>query len=339
MFPAHGSYSHFIISLVRSRLFSLIERTLPAQNPQWKDLNGTIALVTGANTGIGLEISRGLALRGATVVLACRNKEKGAAAKLHIVETSDGRVKAEQVEVLTLDLSDLNLVRVFAREWGSRPLDFLVNNAGYELMYATNVLSHYLLTLSLIPYFRPHGRIINVSSQAHYRDNKQFDILDLDHAKAITALGIKAGETMSNKLTMLVYGRTKCLQVFFTMELQRRLNESRVYKEKGISVHAFHPGIVRSELWDRPGNMTFSLSKYHRRMYLGFINLVGVSTRQGAATGLFLAASDIPRNHPGLYWYRMGINTPNHILEDTEMRKLIFDELADQANVESELRL
>ena len=87
---------------------------------------GKTAIVTGSNVGIGLEVARGLASRGTTVILACRNRVKAEAAKKDIVDQSKGLIRDEQIEVMVIDLSDLSSVRSFVEEWGTRPLDILV---------------------------------------------------------------------------------------------------------------------------------------------------------------------------------------------------------------------
>ena len=126
MTPSRSSFFFFVSSLLRHRVFWFIERLLSPQQPAWHDLSGKTAIVTGANVGIGLEIARGLAMRGANVVLACRNVQKAQTAKEDIVKSSDGRVQPSQLDLLTLDCADLDSVRSFVEEWGQHPLDILV---------------------------------------------------------------------------------------------------------------------------------------------------------------------------------------------------------------------
>ena len=144
------------------------------------DQSGRVAIVTGANTGIGLETARGLARAGASVVLACRDAEKAGAALANI------RSSVERAELCTLplDLADLDSVEEFVRRFESRfdRLDGLINNAGvmmppartltrqgFELQFGVNHLGHFALTGRLLPrLLETRGaRVVNVSSQAH----------------------------------------------------------------------------------------------------------------------------------------------------------------------------
>ncbi|KAH8834300.1 hypothetical protein DL96DRAFT_1676465 [Flagelloscypha sp. PMI_526] len=327
----YTSYAFYIYSRFRTNILFWIERLLPAQRPELKDLTGKTALVTGSNVGIGLEIARGLASRGATVILACRNREKAEGAKKDIVERSGGYVHEEQVEVMVVDVSDLNSVRSLVEEWGTRPLDILVNNAGimpktfkkspqgYEHTYTTNILSHYLLTLLLLPCMRKNGRIVNTSSLSHDY-SPAIDVLDLDWSKHLEASGLKEGADIAPpKITTALYSRTKCLQVIFTRELQQRLDR----------------GVVRSTLWERDN----LLSPRSNRTRNFIINLFGISTTEGAATGIHLCVSDSAARTPGLYWHHMQVAGANRVVEDTRHRKWIFDHLAFEAELEDALKL
>ncbi|KAH8834011.1 hypothetical protein DL96DRAFT_1456474, partial [Flagelloscypha sp. PMI_526] len=332
------------------------------------DLSGKTAIVTGANVGIGLEIARGLAVRGATVVLACRSAERAQAAKEDIIKSSDGRVQDGQLVFLTLDCADLDSVRNFIKEWGQRPFDILVNNAGtssgywvkspqgFEITYATNILSHYLLTLSLLRSMSQGGRIINVGSVGHYDVQTQIDPLDLDHSKTAEKIfDLKDGQGLSVALTLGLYAKTKLLQVFFTRELQLRLALIDDYKAKKLSVHCYHPGLVKSSLWDRETvvNRTKVINTAMKIMQSlasqSLLNVLPVwaphqtfylvTTTEGAATALHLASSDEPANNPGGYWYRMKLSAPNRLAEDVEVSKMIFDQMAAESGLDEHLRL
>ncbi|KAH8831644.1 hypothetical protein DL96DRAFT_1552914 [Flagelloscypha sp. PMI_526] len=345
----YSSYEFFLYSRMKTTALLLLERFLPSQRPEQKDLTGKTALVIGANVGIGLEISRGLASRGATVVLGCRNRDKAEAAKKDIEGSLKGNIRSDQIEVMVVNVSDLNSVRAMVQEWGSRPLDILLNNAGittatfskgpqgFENTYTTNILSHYLLTLLLLPHIRPNGRIINTSSGSNY-DSDAIDPLDLDYSKQIEAKGMKDGDLfVPANLTMLIYGRTKLLQIFFTRELQHRLEQSDVYKSKGITVHSYHPGLVRSAIWQREGNMT--VSNMARNIIMTVVNTFGISTTEGAATAIYLAVSDAAVKKPGLYWHRMRVSGPNRFIENAENRKVVFDQMAVEADLEESFKL
>ncbi|KAH8834284.1 hypothetical protein DL96DRAFT_1676453 [Flagelloscypha sp. PMI_526] len=343
------SYAYYFYSRLRSIALFWIGRLLPAQRPEFKDLSGKTALVTGSNVGIGLEIARGLASRGATVVLACRNREKAEKAKKDIIERSGGRIRDEQVEVMLVDVSDLSSVRALVKEWGTRSLDILINNAGmmtgtftkspqgYEQTYTTNILSHYLLTLLLLPRMPSNGRIVNTSSSFHY-DATTFDVLDLDWSKHFEAQGLKEGGPIEpGNLTLDLYIRSKCLQIMFARELQQRLEQSEAYRRKGITVHSYNPGLTRSTLWARDN--VISLPAWSKKIGDSVFNVLGTSTTEGAATAIHLCVSDDAAKTPGLYWHHMSVTGTNRIVEDASLRKLIFDQMAVEAGLEDHLRL
>ncbi len=204
------------------------------------DLSGTVALVTGANSGIGFETARGLAGHGAHVVLACRNQEKarraGAALERDIAGAS--------VELLAVDLSDLVSVRRAAEEFrdGHDRLDLLINNAavmgtpyrqtadGFELQMATNHLGHFALTGLLLDRLLTSGRsrVVTVSSLMHRSGRIEFDDV--------------AGSAIRN--TWLNYGSSKLANLLFTAELSRRLSGM----DRATMALAAHPGWARSNL-------------------------------------------------------------------------------------------
>ena len=152
------------------------------------ELAGKLAVVTGANTGLGKETARVLAARGAHVVLACRDEERcrDAASEVMVMDAEDA-ANGGSAEVRTLDLASLASVRGFAegllKKLGreGRSIDYLVNNAGvmalpryeasadgYERQFAVNHLGHFFLTTLLLPALSsPGGRVINLSSLAH----------------------------------------------------------------------------------------------------------------------------------------------------------------------------
>jgi NAD(P)-dependent dehydrogenase (short-subunit alcohol dehydrogenase family) len=198
------------------------------------DLSGKIAVVTGANSGIGYEMARALAGKEATVVLACRNKDKGEAAVRQIAQEYP-EAKAEFVQ---LDLSDLASVRRFADEFTSRydRLDILINNAGimrtpfrrtadgFELQFGTNHLGHFALTGLLLALIirTSQARVVTVSSGGERFGEIDFDNLNAE--KRYDAGG--------------AYAQSKLANLLFTYELERRLEDAGV---DTIAVAA-HPG-------------------------------------------------------------------------------------------------
>jgi NAD(P)-dependent dehydrogenase (short-subunit alcohol dehydrogenase family) len=206
-------------------------------------LVGRVAVVTGANTGIGFETARVLAQRGATVVLACRSETRAQAAAARIAalvsDTSGGAV-----ETLPLDLASLASVRQAADILLARhpQIDLLINNAGvmdtpystttdgFERQFGTNHLGHFALTGLLLPALLPvaGSRIVTVSSLVHRRGS--IDFSDLPYTREYTP---DAG-----------YCRSKLANLLFSFALQARLTASGA----GPIALAAHPGIARSEL-------------------------------------------------------------------------------------------
>src|SRR5690349_24523396 len=201
---------------------------------------GRLAVVTGANTGLGFETARILAARGASVVLAVRDTDKGKAAAARIAGTAPGAT----VTVQPLDLASLESIRAAAGELRARHprIDVLVNNAGvmfpprqatgdgFELQFGTNHLGHFALTGLLLEQMLPvpGSRVVTVSSLGH-RLRAQINFGDLQ------------GERSYRRVA--AYGQSKLANLMFTYELQRRLSGAGTT----IAVAA-HPGLASTEL-------------------------------------------------------------------------------------------
>ena len=211
------------------------------------DQAGRIALITGANSGIGLEAARMLAANGAHVVLACRSRPKAEAARKAILaDTASG-----EVSLVDLDLSSLASTATAAAEVRSRfeRLDLLVNNAGvmatpyertvdgFELQFATNHLGHAALTAHLLPALlaTEGSRVVSISSLAHRMGRIDFDDLQSER-------GYKPWRA---------YGQSKLANLLFTFELQRRLDAAGA----GTIAVAAHPGISETNLVNSTGGI------------------------------------------------------------------------------------
>lgn len=211
-----------------------------------EEQTGRVAIVTGANTGIGLEAARILAKKGATVVLACRSAEKGEAALAGIrAESPKG-----SAELQILDLASLKSVRSFAAGFRERydHLDLLVNNAGvmmpplsqtedgFELQFGVNHLGHFALTGLLVDLLvRTNGsRVVTVSSAAHKWGHIDFEDLQWEQRPYK-----KTGS----------YGQSKLANLLFTYELQRRLDAA---KAPTVALAA-HPGWTATDLQRNTG--------------------------------------------------------------------------------------
>jgi NAD(P)-dependent dehydrogenase (short-subunit alcohol dehydrogenase family) len=204
------------------------------------DQTGRIAVITGANTGLGFETATALAARGAHVVMAVRNVEKGKQAAARITEATPGA----EVELQELDLSSLESVRSAAAELRAahERIDLLINNAGvmytpksttkdgFEMQFGTNHLGHFALTGLLLDRLLPveGSRVVTVSSLGHrIRAAIHFD--DLQWERSYSRVG--------------AYGQAKLANLLFTYELQRRLAAGNTT----VAVAA-HPGGSKTEL-------------------------------------------------------------------------------------------
>ncbi|HXR27981.1 MAG TPA: oxidoreductase [Solirubrobacteraceae bacterium] len=208
---------------------------------QIPDQSGRTAIVTGANSGLGLSTARELARHGAAVVLACRDTEKGAGA----LRTIEAAAPDARVELAELDLASLASVEAFAigyRASHGDGLDLLVNNAGvmapprretadgFELQLGTNLLGHFALTGRLIGMMqgREDARVVTLSSNAHKMGRINFDDLQSER-----------GYRRWN-----AYGQSKLGDLLFALELDRRLRASG----SQVKSLAAHPGYAATNL-------------------------------------------------------------------------------------------
>jgi NAD(P)-dependent dehydrogenase (short-subunit alcohol dehydrogenase family) len=237
------------------------------------DQAGRVVVVTGANSGIGLETARQLAKKGATVVIASRNAAKAEKAANNIKRDNP----AGQVLVMLLDLADLESVRAFAEEFRARfdRLDLLVNNAGvmmppqsktadgFELQFGTNHLGHFALTgLLLDLLLKTKGsRVVNVSSSAHRYGEIDFDDLNWEKRKY---------------KEMASYGQSKLANMLFTLELQRRLEKTG----GGTLAISCHPGWTGTDL------------QRHSSLFRFLNPFFSMKPWQGALPTLYSAVSD-----------------------------------------------
>ncbi len=199
------------------------------------DLTGRRAVVTGANRGLGLYTALELARRGAEVVLACRDPERGGAARERVAAVAPD---AASVSLDRLDLADLSSVRSFASRRAKEPLDLLVNNAGvmavprsvtadgFETQFGVNHLGHFALTGLLLPALLEgrDARVVTVSSFASWMG--RIDFADLQWERRYSRWG--------------AYGRAKLANLLFAKELDRRV--------EGVMSLAAHPGYAATNL-------------------------------------------------------------------------------------------
>lgn len=211
-----------------------------------------IAIVTGANHGIGFETAAGMAEAGYHVVMACRNRVKAERARASIID----RLNSGSLDIMVVDLGDFASVRAFARDFHAAysHLDVLINNAGvldysgrratngYELQLMTNHLGHMLLTsllLDLMP-DNPESRIVSLSSVAHKGAKIYFDDIHCE-----------------NKVGVAAYGQSKLACLLFGDELNRRLQAA---DKKTLSL-SVHPGGSDSGLFNDMSRLQYYLMK------------------------------------------------------------------------------
>lgn len=254
-------------------------------NEELFDMKNKNVLITGANSGIGKETAVALAEMGASIIMLCRNKEKGEKA----LEEIKQRANTNKVELLIADLSDPNSIYLAVSQYKELydKLDVLINNAGlflkertieatgYETTFTVNHLGHYLLTLLFIDLLvkSSPSRIINVSSEAH-----RFTKLNLEDIN------------MEKKYrSFRTYSNSKLANIMFTYDLSRRLEGS------GVTVNALHPGFV---------NTNFGKKQYNKltNPFMKLSGLFTISAAKGAKTSIYLASSPEVKDITGKYF-------------------------------------
>ncbi|HEX6449715.1 MAG TPA: SDR family NAD(P)-dependent oxidoreductase [Trebonia sp.] len=242
--------------------------------------HGRLAVVTGANTGLGFETAQVLAAHGATVVLAVRDTEKGKAAAARIVDTAPGA----NVTVQPLDLTSLDSIRAAAGELRARypGIDLLINNAGvmfppkqttrdgFELQLGTNHLGHFALTGLLLEQMLPvpGSRVVTVSSLAH-RIRGRVNFGDLQSERSYSRVA--------------AYSQSKLANLMFTYELQRRLSDTGTT----IAVAA-HPGLANTELTrNSPGAAAGPTRLISQKAAMGALPALRAATDPGVLGGQY----------------------------------------------------
>jgi len=243
------------------------------------DQTGRTAVITGANSGIGLEAARALAGAGAQVIMACRDTNKGEAAAAAIRTA----LPSAKLAVAKLDLASLDSVRAFAASHEQEHLDLLINNAGvmvppyrktadgFELQLGTNHLGHFALTGLLLGQLlgTPGARVVNVSSTAHKIGRIDFDDLQSERSYQ----------------RWRAYGQSKLANLLFTFELDRRLRAAG----SELRSLAAHPGYSATNL-----QFAATPSRIERIGSTVLNRVVAQSAEQGAEPTLYAATADIP---------------------------------------------
>jgi NAD(P)-dependent dehydrogenase (short-subunit alcohol dehydrogenase family) len=251
------------------------------------DQTGRVAVITGANTGLGYETASALAENGAHVVLTVRDLDKGKDAATLIGR----RNPAGSVTVQELDLTSLESIRAAATQLRSDHdrIDLLINNAGvmftpesttedgFELQFGTNHLGHFALTGLLLDRLLgvPGSRVVAVSSTAHRSGRIRFD--DLQWRRGYSAVG--------------AYAQSKLANLLFTYELQRRLTDAETIAA------AAHPGISKTEL-DRNTSawlrlLTNTSGLFAQEASMGALPTLRAATDLGVSGGQYFGPSGL----------------------------------------------
>ena len=272
------------------------------------ELTGRICLITGSNSGIGKETAIGLAKKGAQVIMAVRNRERGEAARAEIIEKTGNKT----IDLLLCDVSSMSTVKVFANEFGAKypKLDVLINNAGavfnnrtvtsegFERTFAVDYLGPVLLTHELLPVLRKGGqsRIINISSGLHRSASVNLD--DLHSEKAYNG--------------MKVYSNAKLMLIMFTYQLTRHLEGT------GITANVALPGFVATNL----GNNSESLIS---SIMFKMVRFMQTNAAEGAKTSIYLASSDEVKRKTGMCFEKEKEIKSSPLSYDRELQSKLWE--------------
>ena len=264
-------------------------------------MHGKVCIVTGANTGIGYEIARGLLERGATVILGCRDLEKGEKARATLVESTGN----SNAKLMMLDLSNVARTKNFATKFEKefQRLDLLVNNAGvwpktrrktvdgFELTFAVNHLGHFFLTQLLRPMLEKSApsRVVVLTTSLALNATIDFDDLMFKVRK---------------HNNFVAYSQSKLANQMFTLAHARRL------EGKGVAVNAVHPGVVATEITRESQDRGGGKGK--------------LTPRQGAEGPLLLATSPELEGVSGRYFDQKEQKHPSALAQDRDAQEKLW---------------
>ena len=261
--------------------------------PEWtvRDIpsqEGRTALITGANSGLGLRSAEALAAKGARVILACRNPERAARAREQVAAVGAGPAPV----VVTCDLADLESVRRAAGEIaGTWTLDVLMNNAGlmavplartaqgFESQFGVNHLGHFALTGLLVGALAPGARVVCISSQAHRMGRIRYDDPNWHNGPYSK---------------WLAYGQSKLANLLFVAEGARRAAAAGA----GVTFAAAHPGYADTHLQTAAHEQTGARWK---AAWMRALNRVAAQPDHAGALPQLFAAT-MPGVLPDDYW-------------------------------------
>lgn len=268
-------------------------------------MDNKLAIVTGANSGMGMATVEALSDEGAKVIMLCRSEKRGKEALQKLSEKKD-----RQLELMLCDLGDYDSIRSFVSQVKEKykKIDVLVNNAGFisldrqetkeglERQFGINHVGHFLLTTELISMMDKGSRIVNVASGAHKTGKIHFDDINLTKGYNV----IKG------------YSQSKLANVLFTRELARRL------KDKGITVNCCHPGAVAT-------NIGIDRETGFGKTITGLLKPFFQTPAEGARTAIFLATDDSVKDITGEYFYRCKIAHSSRRSKDMNLAKKLYE--------------
>lgn len=269
-------------------------------------MNRKVVVITGATSGIGLEMARKLAHSQCHVVMACRNMEKAVEVRDKIINPNGDY----GVDILRIDMASLRSIRQFVEAFNCKyeKLDVLINNAGvfcdtlqwtsdgFEMTMGVNYLGPFLLTRLLSPILtRDSGaRIINITSRAAF------------HGK------LSLGENTFNSKThgFKAYAASKLAQLLFTIDFAQEI------KDSGVTVNAAYPGRVATNIWQ---GKTLLM-----KMVAPIMNRKSISASEGAETGVYLATSSKVADVTGAMFDREEVVEYSPVCEDDDLRRRLM---------------
>ena len=279
-------------------------------------MQGKVVVITGATSGIGEVAAQNLARMGARIVMIARNPQRADATLARLRQIAPG----VDHRVHLADLSKLAVMRRVAGEIAAKEpkIDVLINNAGamftqrqvsadgFEMTFATNHLSYFVLTNALLKPLQAAGRarIINTASEAHR--GAQIDFDDLQFSKDYSGF--------------TAYRRSKLCNILFTKELAGRLEGT------GITANSLHPGFVSTRFADNNRGLLAYLFR--------FAKLFAISPEKGAETIVFLASSNEVANTSGLYFQKCRPATPSKEAQDERAAEQLWEATAKLISTE-----
>lgn len=269
-----------------------------------EDRRERVALITGANTGIGRVTALELAGRGLRVFLAGRSLER----TRPVLEEIAGIPGAHAPQFLPLDLGDLESVRACASAFLSHdlPLHLLVNNAGlagargltrsgFEMAFGVNHIGHFALTLLLLPRLlvSAPSRVVSVASRAHRRTPG----IDWDALRRPTGTWLGVRE----------YATSKLANILFSAELGRRL------VGRGVTTYSLHPGVIDTDIWRELPAPLRAINRWRL-----------ANTAEGASTTLHCALSPEAGDETGLYYSDCRRESPSALAQDPLLARQLW---------------